>query len=622
MSDMSVNSSSGRHISQNHDSALTGADQKTQTANLEQQSKIGTEQHQKTMNFLAEKLAEMVQQDQRPRTAQASTENKSAPQTSTENNKGAANQSPDTGAANQSADANATNSHGGESEASFEANKKVAQQHSSEMADAQSTSTTESMAGEEGVASEELKKAKKASAEAASSTTSANSTSSANTEPEDLTNSLVDKLPGWGPPDPPAPAFPPGFSMESLASQTANDHEAVLAGLMAKMSEMMSEDALNRVKANNEYAKKSNEVSQASIKVQEAEHVENLRKAKEIEQWVGLGMLLVNILSVVISAVTLGVGAPVMTSLSLVVNATLLVVGIVDIGLAVAEQPTIMGTILEPFMTYVLLPLVEAVVEMCTEFFLACGLPEEIAEIVGAVVGIIVAAAIVICAFFALKGVGKALWNVCFSSTASTAAAAGATGAAAAAGAGAAAKGASAALQAGNTGLKATTNSTSLLSNSMTAIKNGLAKMDKLWERFASKLDIGGSQSIYKKMMQDGFDGAAAQAAKSVALQSGASKLVTGLNVASDSIGFVAVAGQGAGSIASGSYKLEGDMAHQLVIGLQQTLQTNQELLTEMNEMLAAMFQQSQEMMELALSVYKNQQQTAASIINNMAKGM
>ncbi len=604
MSDMSVNSGAGRHITQDYDSAITGADQKAQTANLEQKEKVGSEQHQKTMNFLADKLAEMVQQDQKGNPSQQKSDSPTTP------NKGAANQAPDTGAANQSGQTGA-NPLGAESEASFEATKKMAQNQTAETKDAPPVAS-ESLAGQEGASSEELKKAKRASVEASSlsgaSSTSSNSGSTAADGSTDLTDNLVGQLPGWGPPNPPAPELPPGFSLDSIAGQTARDHEAVLAGLMAKMSEMMSDEVLKRVAANSEHAKKSNEVTQAEIKTREADHIESARKAKEAQQIGGALIFLVSMIGVMCSIAALVTGGASMGAFAFICSVAFASIGSIDLILTVAEQPTIMGTIMEPIISDILMPMLKFFVESAIDILAAFGLPPDIAEGLGAAFGILWTITVVVGVFYVGKGVAGAVFG---KSAATSAAAAGTAGA-----------GAAAAAQGTAAGGKVVTALASGSSSVINALKTQMGRLAQFWEDFATKLNFGGSNTVYKNAIASGAGTPAAEAAKKLALESASEFWVSTFTNTGLVVGVVGAAGGGGANMAGGYYQYEAQMSHEFVTGLLTTLDANQELLTDMNEILQATYERSQEMMQLALSVYQNQQQTASSIINNMAKGM
>ena len=169
MSDLSLQAQAFRNIPVDFESAMTGLDAKNATSSQEKQSKVGSEQHQKTMGFLTEKLAQTLAEKHSQKDPSLDPRLQAAASAST-------------------------------SDVAFEESKKQAQ-----LKNAESAATT--LSAGESASSEELKK-------------------TANKQTQDKVNQEQGKpiggaqgniegdgelasLPNWGPPNPPAPEFPP-----------------------------------------------------------------------------------------------------------------------------------------------------------------------------------------------------------------------------------------------------------------------------------------------------------------------------------------------------------------------------------------------------------------------------
>lgn len=227
MSDLSLQAQALRSISVDFESVMTGFEAQNATSNKEKQSKVGTEQHQRIMGFLTEKLSESLAEKHGQKDPSLDPRLQAAANAST-------------------------------SDVAFEASKRDAQ-----LKNAESAATT--LSAGESSASEELKKATSKQAQERANAKQGKPVGGAqgSMDGEDGLGSL----PNWGPPNPPAPEFPPGFSMDSIANQTVNNHEALLTSLMIKVANLMSDEALNRVESNSEYQKQSNKLTQEEIKL-------------------------------------------------------------------------------------------------------------------------------------------------------------------------------------------------------------------------------------------------------------------------------------------------------------------------------------------------------------------
>ena len=369
--DVSSSSKSPAHLSNEQ---YAESDVKNSAAAMENARKVGSEQHQRTMKLLVEKFVPSTSMlTQTPQTAQA------------------------------------------QIEAGVEESKKEFQRRSSEKAEQSekkegaplSPSNPENA---EAASFEELKKEtqkNKANAEATSEKEVTASGSGNNqpisTEGETTEGAKPDKpttLPLLPPKPPNPPAFPEGFAVGSIGAKEFVSYEASLTKILAQMSELMGDSALESLDANRQHQKRSAEVNLAEIKKSEQEQIEAQRKANQastiggaiLQALMGIGTLIMGVFGVVTGNVAL-----------VAVSVLSLTLVIADSALAAAGKETISGTLMAPIMENVIQPMAEFFGGILEDFLLDLGVDPDTAAIVGSVLGMLMAFASIILIAVGLK---------------------------------------------------------------------------------------------------------------------------------------------------------------------------------------------------------------------------
>ena len=369
--DVSSSSKSPAHVSNEQ---YAESDVKNSAAAIENARKVGSEQHQRTMKLLVEKFVPSTSMlTQTTQTAQA------------------------------------------QIEAGVEESKKEFQRRSSEKAEQSekkegATLSPSNPENAEAAAFEELKKEtqkSKANAEAASEkNTTASGTGNnqpISTEGETIGGEKPDKpttLPLLPPKPPNPPAFPEGFAVGSIGAKEFVSYEASLTKILAQMSELMGDSALESLDANRQHQKRSSEVNLAEIKKSEKEQIEAQRKANQastiggaiLQGLMGLGALIMGVFGVVTGNVAL-----------ITVSVLSLTLVIADSALAAAGKETISGAIMAPIMENVIQPMAEFFGDIIENFLLDLGVDPDTAAIVGSVLGMLMAFASIILIAVGLK---------------------------------------------------------------------------------------------------------------------------------------------------------------------------------------------------------------------------
>lgn len=557
------------------ESRITGTEGQAKAAAIEKASKVGTEQHQRTMNFLVDKFsASLAQQTGEKGGAMAA----AASEASTEETKKQAKRQADVSdSKTKKGNETSTSSLMGQAaatEVSYEETKKEAQK-----SNAQKTQTD---AGQNSSASQPT----------IIPSTDPNG-GKPTTAPNVAPNGDRPTILPMEPPSPPPPEkLPPGFSIETIAAESLKDHNVALTKIMISMSNLLSEGALEQVESNRQYQVKTSEANLEEVRRIEAEQIEDQRKADQAQE---ASSCIFQVVSIIVSVVLLVVGAVTMNP-ALAVTALLgLLLTATDAALAASGQTTLTSHIVEPLFEHVIKPMADFFAGVITEMLMAFGVDEKDAEIVGAVLGQILAIATIIVAAVLVKKTGliqaaMGRMMTVFGSVLS----------------------------------KITPNV------GKTMAQNISTKMGSLATSAANRINIGGSGSIYNSTYAQAIKNgssiseAAAQASLAAKEAMAGAMGVMGATASNAAQGFGL-----AGSLAGGSAQIAGsvfrhdvNLNKEQMIALFASISTSTDLMSKVQEYFQGMLEDGLNMMEEAVEAQGLTNQTAIEVLRNMAKNV
>lgn len=570
------------------ESRISSPEGKEKAAAIEKASKVGTVQHQRTLAFLTEKLESVVTHNQAASTAAAS-------------------------------------------EASLEVAKKDAKRVNADKVDKKGTLNADGkpIAADQDASSEEMKKeAKKENANKlkSSGTTSPPIADGEATQPiiggavtppitdsemtPPITGGAVtppitggDAAPAdrptilpispMEPPKPPPPSqLPPGFSLDSIGAKELRDHNALLTSIMIAMSNLLSDDALERVDANRHHQAQTSKVNLESINKLQTDQIEEQKKADEANKIAScamqVAMAIVSVIMVVISVVT-------MNPALLIVSLLGIGLMIVDAGLAAAGKTTLSEMIMSPFIDYVLMPMAEFFGGIVESILLEMGVDEETAAMVGMVLGLLMAVAVIIGAAVAMKNstIVKAFMKKIGSVM-------------------------------GNILSKLTPNAAKALGQKI------MASSGRMVTSAAAKMNVGGSATGAKKtfdaVMKAGQSStvAAAEASltKQTLLAKGLELMAANATIAAQATALGGAVVSASSSIASNTYQFNIAMTREELTALFASITTNSEMMKGTQEYFKQLMENSNMLLENALEAQAVRNQTAIAVINSMSKNV
>ncbi|MGL4222572.1 MAG: type III secretion system translocon subunit SctE [Shewanella sp.] len=510
---------SSNTVARSLENRLTGIDAKIKSIAIEKASKVGTEQHQKTMALMSQK-AELL----------------------------------------------------------------LAQKHGVP----QDVTTLSNSASSE-VSTEETKKINKKNNESNSPLIKSDDGSSSESGGTDLEE--TDPSKPLDPPKPPRPQeIPPGFALSSLAS--TKDHHSILTGIMSAMSALITEDAIRQVESNREHQLRTSELNMQSIQKNEVEFTEQQAKAEEAQKAASCVMqivsVLVTVISVALAVVTGGASAILMAG----IGVALLVV---DSALQAAGEKSLTDRILSPLMDNVIMPMIEGLGGIISDFLQALGADEAAANIAGTVLALVTIVAAVIASVLIAKNatiikqflskMSDKMFNALSKMTPGVVKAFG---------------------------------------------KNITSSLDDATVSLMRKVNLGQVNSTFSSTFKTAIDGGdtVAEALKK-ADRMVDETLAAAQKIASAKIGIVqqsvALGGSAVGtsaSVASSTFGYNATLAHEKLQAMFAQMNTNGDLLKSSQSSLSNMIERSNDLMEFALNAQAQEQQTANHILNMLNKGV
>lgn len=588
-------------------------EQKARTAAIENKSKVNPAQHQKTMDYLAEQLGKLAQEQQ---TQQSTKEAKLPGQTGTPGqsqdktmgetvvHSGLQSQQGQQGLApNDPATKIASTLAGiaGQELASTEQLKKEAMKRNTEVSAKDKGQQTSS----------EPSNAQKPTTDAPSSPNVGNSSQTGGqgntdsvgdgsvagsqgnvdgTTPEEPTG----KLPGWGPPNPPPPEFPPGFSMDSIAQASMQNHMSVLTELMTKMSNLMTEDALNKVEANRKHTELSNKANQAAIEKSEKEHMESLEKSQTAQK---VGSCAMQALGGFLTAVM---------AISAIVTGGALSILAVGVGILFMSYDAIAAatggtTISEAVIAPVMQGITELFQALTAAILEPLGVDSHTIELIGMVIGTLAAVAAMVGAMaagakFMNSGMASKLASMMGKSFAKIATK----------------------IVPGNV----TRAFSQGARNFSSQFAKGMEKIRNALEPIMGKIAKNNPQKVYEAKLKETGSAKEAMTAKLQAVRENTDYVKGQLGTVQTVGMFSGVAVSAGSNISAAAYRYEGDMAHAFTTQLQQIMAVTALMMESVQEAFMDVSEVTQDLMRSALDAQSARTDSLNAIMQTMRKGV
>ncbi len=610
-----------------HQGGLPGENEhKARTAAIENKSKVSPSEHGRAMSFLSDELSKVALQQQDHAEGNKPSQGDSTKDASLGNQ--GSNKATD-GQPLPTPNASTTSSTDGQI---LDPNglpiKNQAPQGQGAVAGDLSATPFGAVIGSEGAASEELKKEsnkknkegstptkeigsshtsnKTDGSQGAQSSTSSTDSSKSNTVDGDAPppkgnqtsgeDPLAGKLPGWGPPDPPAPIFPPGYSLDSLSQKTVSDHMSVLTALMARMSELISESALQKVEANRKHTEKTNELNRESIKKSQEDQEAQMEKSKQASKVGTCAMVALAVASFALSAFAFLTGGAL---LPFIIASIGLAIMVVDQILAATGNKTITETLFGPLMETVIPAIIEFFAGIFEQILLAVGVAADTAQLIANILGSIAAVAAIVVMFLAAKNIVGPMLGKLMSIL-----------------------GSAAAKIASKLAPALTRNAGAAFS----AMKGNMtAKLDAFRNGFAgigAKIGPANPQAAYLTALDDTGDIGAALAAKLNAVALNAQHLNRAIGqgqAAVSTVGLFTVTGSG---LARTTYDYLANLEQAFIQFLNQMMGITEEMMNAVMEILQEAMKLANTMMDGALSAQASRNDTVNAMVQTMGKGV
>ncbi len=608
-----------------HQGGLPGEQEhKLRTAAVEAKSKVTPGEHTAAMAFLAEEFSKLAQQQQEY------AEGKRPSQSGTSQNSNAADQGSTKATDGQTTPSQAGSTQNADGQLLGPDGQPISAQTGQGTVEADLSLTPfGAIIGGEGAAAEELKKEasrknQENNSSARSSSSSATSTSSSQAEGTPTTtpsagsgtdnavdgdgslpstdgqtgddDTFTGKLPSWGPPNPPAPTFPPGFSLDSLTSSSVKDHMAILTALMARMAELISDAALEKMEANRAHTQKTNELNQASIQKSQEEQEAQLEKSNQASKVGTCVMVALAVASFALSAFAFLTGGALLPFIIATIGLAMMVV---DQILSATGHTTLTETLFSPLMETVLPAIVEFFAGIFEQLLVAVGVAADMAQLIGNILGSIAAVAAIIVMFLAAKNLVGPLLSKLMGMLGSAAAKV-------------------AAKMAPNLARSAG----AALGSAKSGVATRLGAFQGKVSEAMSKIGPSNPNGIYAATLDKTGDIGTAMAAKLDAVADNAAALSKAISQAQSATSTVGMATLTGASVASTTYDYLANLETAFIEFLMQMMGVTDEMMESITEMLKDAMQLSQEMMESALDGLAARHDVAIAIAQTMGKGV
>lgn len=195
--------------------------------------------------------------------------------------------------------------------------------------------------------------------------------------------------PETGPLEPPSPSNPPpnaGQTISQLTASNAKYRIAALTAMSINISNMLGESAQEKMEANSAFQKKSSEVSLENIKTTEAEQAEAQRQG---EQGAKIFSCVMAALTAVVTVIMVGLSLASGNVALIAITIAGLIVMVTDLILDANGLPTIMGTILAPLMKYVITPITNFFADIISKVLESFGVEKRASDMVGVALGML-----------------------------------------------------------------------------------------------------------------------------------------------------------------------------------------------------------------------------------------
>lgn len=609
-----------------HQGGLPGeSEQKARTQAIENKSKVAPGEHARAMSFLAEEFGKMAREQQEKAEGKKPSQQGDSPKSPSTGNQGSnkatdGQTTPPQGSATQSPDGQLLGPDG---------QPLPSQAGQGSVAGDPSTTPFGAVIGSESVVAEELKKeANRKNKEGNSPTkdvSSGNASSQAdgsqgtqsgapstggssgNTVDGDADAPLngnqtggedpsAGKLPSWGPPDPPAPTFPPGFSLESLTQESAADHMKTLTKLMVRMSELISKAALEKVEANRSHTQKTNELNQESIKKSQEDQEAQTEKSKQASKVGTCAMVALAVVSFALSAFAFLTGGALLPFIIATIGLALMVV---DQILAATGNKTVTETLFGPLMETVIPAIIEFFAGIFEQILLAVGVAADTAQLIANILGSIAAVAAIVVMFLAAKNLVGPMLGKLMSVLGSAAA-------------------------------KVAAKAAPALTRSAGAAWQGMkgsvtARLDTFRSGFSgigAKIGPGNPQAAYLNVLDDTGDIGLATMAKLDMVARNAEHLGRAISQAqtmASTAGLLTMTGSG---IAGTTYDYLANLETAFIKFLEQMMGITEEMMNAIMEVLKDAMAMSDSMMRGALDAQAARNETVTAMVQTMGKGV